>query len=88
MAARDVQITGLGPTPPPDMRIAIDGADISPRAIAGLSLQAEAGDIPRLTLDVVALDVTKLGGKMEIFLPDETRELLVALGWTPPAEGD
>ncbi|WP_201296775.1 hypothetical protein [Nocardiopsis sp. FR26] len=85
MATQDVQITGLVGPGYQDTRITIGDTEVSAQALTGLTLRAEAGDTPRLTLDVLALDVTKVGGQMEILIPDETRALLVELGWTPPA---
>lgn len=85
MRFSDVQITGLTHGYR-DLSITIDGTDISPQALAGLSIKAGTDGVPRLTLDVVAVDVTKVGGQMEILIPDETRGLLVELGWTPPAD--
>lgn len=83
MSIRDVQITGLAPGYH-NTRVTLDGTEVS-RGLSGLTLQADAGDIPRLTLDLCMLDITKVGGQMEILLSDATRELLVELGWTPPA---
>lgn len=85
MATHDVQITGLTPGYK-DMRLTIDGTDISPRALAGLSVRADAYEVPQITLDLSVLDITMLSGEVEILIPRKTRELLVELGWTPPAD--
>ena len=81
---RDVQITGLGPGYS-NTQVTLDGTDVS-RGLTGLTLRADVDDMPRLTLDVLTLDITKVGGQMEILIPDHTRELLVELGWTPPTD--
>src|SRR5690625_3135968 len=81
---RDVQITGLTPGCQ-DLSLTLDGHTISPRGISGLTVEAGAGEVPRLTLDVLALDITEVGGQMEVLIPEEARELLMTLGWTPPA---
>lgn len=65
--------------------IELDGVDIS-RSLIGLSLTIRAGDMPSAVLDVVAEEIpTELDG-VRAYLPDATKELLVRLGWTPPAE--
>ena len=81
---RDVQITGLTPGCQ-DLSLTLDGHTISPRGISGLTVEAGASEVPRLTLDVLALDITEVGGQMEVLIPEEARELLMTLGWTPPA---
>jgi len=81
---RDVQITGLTPGYK-DLSLTLDGHTISPRGISGLTIEAGTGEVPRLTLDVLALDITEVGGQMEVLIPEEARELLMTLGWTPPA---
>ena len=85
MAEHAVQITGLTHGYK-DLSITIDGTDISPRALAGLAITAGTDGAPRLTLDVVALSVPKVDGQMEIVVPDETRKILIDLGWTPPTD--
>lgn len=81
----DVKITGLGPGYK-DLSLTIGGTEISPRGISGLTVEAGAGEVPRLTLDVLALDITEVGGQMEVLIPEEARELLMTLGWTPPTD--
>lgn len=81
--ARDVQITGLAPGYR-DTRVTIGDVDIPTQALRGLTLTAGAGELPALLLEVALIDVTKVGGELEILIPDETRETLLALGWTPP----
>ncbi len=70
-----------------DTRVTIGDTEIPKRAIAGLTVRADSGQIPELTLDLRTFDITQVGGQMKILIPDETRTTLVALGWTPPADG-
>lgn len=84
MPARDVQIAGLAPGYR-KTRITIGDTQVPTEALSGITIQADVDDIPRLTLDVITLDTTTVSGEMEILIPDQTRDLLVQLGWTPPA---
>lgn len=65
--------------------VELDGVDIS-RSLIGLSLNIRAGDMPSVVLDVIAEEVPTELAEVHAYLPDATRELLVRLGWTPPAE--
>ncbi|PRX95592.1 hypothetical protein [Allonocardiopsis opalescens] len=85
--AHQIRITGLAPGYD-DARITIDGAEVPRDIISGLALTAEPGDAPRLTLDVLALDLAEIEGTADVHLPDATQELLVRLGWTPPEARD
>ncbi|HEY9473386.1 MAG TPA: hypothetical protein VIS06_05965 [Mycobacteriales bacterium] len=75
---RTVKITNANRV---DGEVSLDGESISD-AVRGLTLTMCAGDIPTLTLDVVA-DVL-FDGQTDVVIPEETRALLVRLGWTPP----
>lgn len=67
-------------------RIVLDGHDVS-GAVRGFQITAGVGDITRLVLDLNVLDVTRLDSEQtEIMIPDATRDALIALGWTPPAQ--
>jgi phage protein D len=63
----------------------LDDQDIS-AALHGLTLRLDSGDVPRATLDVIALDISTYSDDAQVHLPPATRDLLVRLGWTPPAE--
>lgn len=65
--------------------VELDGVDIS-RALYGLSLTIRAGDMPSAVLDVVVEEIPTELDEVRAYLPDATKELLVRLGWTPPAE--
>lgn len=85
MTTRDVSITGLAPGYS-DLSVTVAGAPVS-RSLRGFTLTADAGDLPRLTLDVAIRDPSLVSGQMHVTIPDATRTTLVALGWTPPADG-
>ncbi|MFJ2029439.1 hypothetical protein [Streptosporangium sp. NPDC087985] len=46
---------------------------------------AEIADLPGLTVDLLMHEV-EVDGEMVVSVPDRTRDALIALGWTPPAE--
>lgn len=77
----EIEISGTGRG-----RVVLDDADVS-AAVRGLTIRAEVGRIPQIELDLSVIDVTGLGvAQAEILIPDATREALIALGWTPPAD--
>ncbi|MCU1612610.1 MAG: hypothetical protein JWO98_150 [Frankiales bacterium] len=78
-----VRITANGPHA---TEVSIDGTDIR-NALTGLTLRMGVGDIPRMTVDLLLLDVTELqDAEAQVLIPDATVEALVALGWTPPVD--
>lgn len=81
----DVKITGLAPGYK-DLSLTLDGHTISPRGVSGLTVEAGAGEVPRLILDVHVLENTEIDGQMGVYIPEESRELLITLGWTPPTD--
>lgn len=64
--------------------VIVDGQTIG--GVRDLDLNASAREIPRLTLDLLLAEV-EIDGEMEVLVPESTREALIALGWTPPLEG-
>ncbi|MFF9271140.1 hypothetical protein [Streptomyces rochei] len=68
----------------PGAQVEVDGENIA-SILTGLTLRMGVGDMPTATLDLVVYD---LGTEAEVRfeVPDECRDLLVRLGWTPPAE--
>jgi hypothetical protein len=83
MAAAHITITpGFGT----GSRVEIDGHDIT-NAVRGLTIHGEAGSLADITLDLLILDVTEMQDEhARIFIPEETRAALLALGWTPPPD--
>ena len=66
--------------------ILLDGVNIA-RGLAGFTVTADAHQPTQVTLDIHAVDVTRMVSEdTEVLLPKATRELLIQLGWTPPAE--
>ncbi|MFJ3037721.1 hypothetical protein [Streptomyces tendae] len=64
--------------------VELDGHDIS-NALRGLSLNLDSSPVAEARLDVIAEDVST-HAEVLVCLPDATKDLLVRLGWTPPAE--
>jgi hypothetical protein len=64
--------------------VELDGHEIQ-NALAGFTINANAGEpvtlVARLT--PVALHYV---GRVDVKLPEPTRQLLLAAGWTPPTE--
>lgn len=69
-------------------RVVVDGQDIT-SAVRSLSIHAEPGAaFPRAVLDLNIIDATAFSSPdTELLLPDAVAATLVALGWTPPEEG-
>ncbi|MBN6054531.1 hypothetical protein JYK22_21495, partial [Nonomuraea sp. RK-328] len=74
-------------------QVALDGHDLS-RALRSLTIEVNsrnAGTRVVAELKIDAVEVTSLGARDPQFMlsmPDEAREALIALGWTPPAGDD
>lgn len=68
----------------PGAQVELDGQNIA-NVLTGLTLRLGVGEMPTATLDLAVFD---LGAEAEVRfeVPDECRDLLVRLGWTPPAE--
>ncbi|SFT31827.1 hypothetical protein [Streptomyces sp. ok210] len=68
--------------------LTIDGHDIS-RGATGLTLTMGcAGTLPQLEVDLQLIDVSTVGSiEAEVILGAGVQDVLVALGWTPPADG-
>lgn len=76
----------LTPERGPGSRVTIAGHDIT-NAVHALTVSAEVGRIPTITLDLAVVDVTSLDADhTQILIPDHTRHALIALGWTPPGQ--
>jgi hypothetical protein len=73
--------TGL----PGGTTIELDGRDIA-GVVTGLSLRIGLDDRPTATLDVVLYDMSTEVENPRVVVPEKTWDLLVRLGWTPPAE--
>lgn len=84
MSRHQVEIGSSGLT----HSLKIDGHDISCGA-TGLTLDmGVAGTLPRLQVDLQLIDVSTVSSiEAEVVLGAGAHEALVALGWTPPADG-
>lgn len=71
-------------TTPGHARVLLDGHDIS-HAVRAMTWEFEVDHVPQLILDLPIHDITSLDSEdTEILIPDDTREALIKLGWTPP----
>ena len=76
-----------------DGAVIVGDTDIT-KSVRGFRLDAHAGepsrvtlDLAVVTLDLAVVDVTKLDAdRAEVTMPVHTRDLLIAAGWTPPAD--
>jgi hypothetical protein len=66
--------------------IEIDGQDISDTT-RGFTLNAQVGHVPQLVVDL-QIHVGEIDGQdVDVHVPADTAATLVALGWTPPDDG-
>lgn len=63
--------------------VEVDGVDLGP-TVAGFRLDVHAGDMPRLTLDVLLRGGGHVAGEAAVVVDEATASLLTSLGWTPP----
>lgn len=68
-----------------DGAIHLDGRDVS-HLTRGLTLTAAVHEPTRLSLDVLVTKAAEFDGEAVVSLAPDVAELLVGLGWTPPAE--
>lgn len=68
-------------------RVELDGIDIA-NSILGLTVTIKAGEETTAALDLVLDEIPTEADDVRVHLPDATCDLLVRLGWTPPAEED
>ena len=66
--------------------VELDGVNVAD-SLTSLTLRLEADCLPTAVLDIMLLDVSTMSEDPAYLIPAATRDLLVALGWTPP-EGD
>ncbi len=63
--------------------IEIDGHKLP--GVHKVAVTAAATELTTLTIDLSAYEI-EIDGVMQLLLPSSTRESLIALGWTPPAD--
>ena len=72
---------------PFDGGVRIGGHDVT-NAVTAFNVYAPADGLPVVTMTMVGAGALRLllgNGAAEVRIPDETRQALVALGWTPPS---
>ena len=63
--------------------VEVNGLDIA-SAVTGADIRLEAGRFPEVRLEL-AVVTSIYFNRVEISIPDETRQALIQLGWTPPS---
>ncbi len=66
-------------------RLFLDDEDIS-RSVSAVDIHASARDGIGVNLHLVAAPLAVDLTDVEVWLPEETRNLLIRMGWTPPEE--
>lgn len=75
-------------TPGRASTVEIDGHDLA-NGIRSLRLDADAGSLPELHIDLAVIDVTEVESEQtRVVVPEATAEALRALGWTPPEQAE
>jgi hypothetical protein len=64
--------------------VLLNGTDVA-SAVSGLTLRAIAGEPTELVL-AVQVDEVEVDGDLHVQVPPAVRGLLIASGWTPPAD--
>lgn len=54
--------------------------------IQALTIQARAGEIPQIRLELSAAELIDAEGDVKLVMSSAAEKALIALGWTPPAE--
>ncbi|WP_199572741.1 hypothetical protein [Streptomyces murinus] len=70
---------------PGGTRVELDGVDIAP-VVTRLTLHVGVDNVPTAVVDVVLHELDMELETPRVIVPETTRDLLVRLGWTPPAE--
>lgn len=70
----------------PNASVFVDGQDIT-ASVRCLRLDSRDGHTPTLALDV-RINEADVQGRAAVSVPEDTAQLLTALGWMPPAEPD
>lgn len=79
MAARKIAFKWAGGRGP----IEID--DVPVHGIRGFTVSGDVDSVPTATLDVIVREAV-IDGEAYVDVPEKTRNTLIHLGWTPPAE--
>lgn len=76
-----IQSDGLG------AKLELDGVDIS-SAVSGVQVDMRPGQLPEVNLDVVGADSGFELDVARVVVSSTSSDVLVQLGWTPPADKD
>lgn len=68
---------------PGSTKVALDGNDIS-KLVTGVTVTYAVGELPRVDLDVLVFVAGSAADLAQVHVSDETKMLLMKLGWTPP----
>lgn len=63
----------------------LDGVDITHLVVAS-TVEVRAGNLPRVVLEPLVVELEVDTENTRVHLPADVADLLVALGWKPPAE--
>ena len=85
MAEVKIRRTVKVDTKGPSGTLELDGVDIS-NALSGFAVQQRAGHLAKVTLEPLVVEYTGHHGEALVHIAPEARDLLISLGWTPPAE--
>jgi hypothetical protein len=66
-------------------RIDLDGQRIDD-AVTAITVDMHSRELPQVQLDLVTPDLDMALGRVHVRIDDTTKDLLIALGWTPPAD--
>ncbi|MFC9085346.1 hypothetical protein [Nocardiopsis dassonvillei] len=77
------RLSGQGPTSE-GYALVLDGHDIT-NAVTGIALHIEAQQHPVLVLHPCVFE-TDVESQVDVHIAEDTHDLLVRLGWTPPAD--
>jgi len=76
-----------GPGKPGGRLVVDDDIDLADAAVGFTLAAPDPQQLPTLTVDLVLLGAVDVQvDEARVVLPDTTREALIQLGWTPPAD--
>jgi hypothetical protein len=67
-------------------KVLADGQDIS-HGVRSVRLSLDPGELPSVELELAVIEIDGIDvEESRLYVPDATREALIALGWTPPED--
>ncbi|TDD88368.1 hypothetical protein [Actinomadura rubrisoli] len=64
-------------------QVEVDGREV--RGVRSLIVKSAVGESPTLVLNLL-LHELEVDGRLQVEVPKEVQETLIALGWTPPGD--